>query len=135
MSGRTVAEARLLRKLSLFILGLKLDSFITLLERHYNPDQPRVPAGNPDGGEWTSGGGESLPASSGTAATLLVAGSTKNFDYACGVLKLNRNKASDILHAVKEDNGLGGADNCTFDTDTGDILYNGEVIGNLRDRP
>ncbi len=22
----------------------------------YNPDQPRVPAGNPQGGEWTSGG-------------------------------------------------------------------------------
>jgi hypothetical protein len=22
----------------------------------YNPDQPRVPAGNPDGGQWTSGG-------------------------------------------------------------------------------
>lgn len=23
----------------------------------YSPDQPRVPAGNPDGGQWTSGGG------------------------------------------------------------------------------
>src|SRR5262245_45621159 len=23
----------------------------------YNPDQPRVPAGNPDGGQWTSDGG------------------------------------------------------------------------------
>lgn len=23
-------------------------------ERAYNPDQPRVPAGNPDGGQWTS---------------------------------------------------------------------------------
>lgn len=23
----------------------------------FNPDQPRVPAGNPDGGQWTSGGG------------------------------------------------------------------------------
>jgi hypothetical protein len=27
------------------------------LERKYSPDQPRVPAGNPDGGQWTSGGG------------------------------------------------------------------------------
>ena len=26
-----------------------------LIERAYNPDQPRVPAGNPDGGQWTSG--------------------------------------------------------------------------------
>jgi hypothetical protein len=25
--------------------------------RRYHPDQPRVPAGNPDGGQWTDGGG------------------------------------------------------------------------------
>jgi hypothetical protein len=25
--------------------------------RKYDPDQPRVPAGNPDGGQWTNGGG------------------------------------------------------------------------------
>jgi hypothetical protein len=24
---------------------------------NFNPDQPRVPAGNPDGGQWTSDGG------------------------------------------------------------------------------
>jgi hypothetical protein len=24
---------------------------------HYNPNQPRVPAGNPDGGQWTATGG------------------------------------------------------------------------------
>lgn len=27
------------------------------LQRKFNPDQPRVPAGNPDGGQWTDGGG------------------------------------------------------------------------------
>jgi hypothetical protein len=27
------------------------------LARKYSPDQPRVPAGNPDGGQWTDGGG------------------------------------------------------------------------------
>jgi hypothetical protein len=26
------------------------------LARKYNPNQPRVPAGNPDGGQWTDGG-------------------------------------------------------------------------------
>jgi hypothetical protein len=26
-------------------------------EMHYRPDQPRVPAGGPEGGQWTSGGG------------------------------------------------------------------------------
>jgi len=25
--------------------------------KRFNPSQPRVPAGNPDGGQWTSGGG------------------------------------------------------------------------------
>lgn len=134
MSEQTAAEARLLRKLSLFILELKVYSFVFLLERHYNPDQPRVPAGNPDGGEWMDGG-RRLPASGRTAATLLVAASTKNFKYACRILKLDPKRASIVLHAVKEDEYLGGADNCTFDTDTGDILYNGEVIGNLKERP
>jgi hypothetical protein len=28
-----------------------------LREKAYNPNQPRVPAGDPDGGQWTDGGG------------------------------------------------------------------------------
>jgi len=36
------------------------------LARKYNPDQPRVPAGNTGGGQWTSGGGGSEPALTGT---------------------------------------------------------------------
>ena len=31
------------------------------LSRKYNPGQPRVPAGNPDGGQWTDGGGPAGP--------------------------------------------------------------------------
>ena len=31
------------------------------LARKYNPDQPRLPAGNADGGQWTSGGGGATP--------------------------------------------------------------------------
>ncbi|MDR6632995.1 hypothetical protein J2X72_001779 [Phyllobacterium sp. 1468] len=31
--------------------------------RKFHPDQPRVPAGNPDGGQWTDGGGGSRPGS------------------------------------------------------------------------
>jgi hypothetical protein len=34
-----------------------------LLLRKYSPDQPRVPAGNPDGGRWTGGSGSSLDGS------------------------------------------------------------------------
>ncbi len=36
---------------------LKLFKLIRALKA-FNPDQPRVPAGNPDGGQWTSGNGE-----------------------------------------------------------------------------
>jgi len=36
--------------------ALHLDArYIDTLEKLYNPAQPRVPAGHPDGGEWTSG--------------------------------------------------------------------------------
>jgi len=30
-------------------------------KKKYNPDQPRVPAGDPQGGQWTSGGEGSTP--------------------------------------------------------------------------
>jgi hypothetical protein len=36
---------------------LKLDYELRRFQRKYSPDQPRVAAGNPDGGQWTSGGG------------------------------------------------------------------------------
>ena len=32
-------------------------SVFPALHRKFSPDQPRVPAGNPDGGQWTDGGG------------------------------------------------------------------------------
>ena len=39
------------------------DEFLAPYGRKYSPDQPRVPAGNPDGGQWTSGnGGQSTAA-------------------------------------------------------------------------
>lgn len=37
-------------------LMIARDLFIEALKK-YNPNQPRVPAGNSDGGQWTSGGG------------------------------------------------------------------------------
>jgi len=33
----------------------------TEFERRYSPNQPRVPAGNPDGGQWTADSGTSIP--------------------------------------------------------------------------
>ncbi len=37
---------------------LKFELLLWQLRRKYRPDQPRVPAGNPDGGQWTSSGGQ-----------------------------------------------------------------------------
>ena len=38
-----------------------IDAAIVDLLKGFNPDEPRVPAGNPDGGEWTDGGDASAP--------------------------------------------------------------------------
>jgi hypothetical protein len=37
--------------------GSEIEAFYERFERKYRPDQARVPAGNPDGGQWTSEGG------------------------------------------------------------------------------
>lgn len=37
--------------------GVDPASVYPALDRKFNPNQPRVPAGNPDGGQWTDGGG------------------------------------------------------------------------------
>jgi hypothetical protein len=59
-----LAIKRALDELEYAIADLQLDLAArnlerALLELRYIPDQPRVPAGNPDGGQWTSEG--SLP--------------------------------------------------------------------------
>jgi hypothetical protein len=58
---------------------------------------------------------------------------TTNFGYACRVLRLDPDVASEALHAIKEHAGLSGSDVCIFDTETGDVFHNGEYIGNLGD--
>ncbi len=50
------AEAILIRR-RLIRLQDETRSLRRLLARKYNPNQPRVPAGNSDGGQWTDGGG------------------------------------------------------------------------------
>lgn len=52
-----------LARLRWLVAELKLDMamrrFARVLKAGFDPNQPRVPAGNPDGGQWTSGGGRS----------------------------------------------------------------------------
>jgi hypothetical protein len=49
-------------RIALALLELRRDLLVSRspqpVASKYNPDQPRVPAGNPDGGQWTSGGGD-----------------------------------------------------------------------------
>jgi hypothetical protein len=46
-----------------------------MIKASYNPDEPRVPAGNPDGGRWTSGGeGGGTPHSSAGGSSSLLGG-------------------------------------------------------------
>ncbi|MGC2781540.1 MAG: RNase A-like domain-containing protein [Bradyrhizobium sp.] len=62
-----VTEAAMVRELKAFqrelhqlrwlLADLKLHLMLRRLQRKYRPDQPRVPAGNTDGGQWTSEGG------------------------------------------------------------------------------
>jgi len=55
------AEREHLLKLQSELAALKAEIKFQRLRRAlkaYNPDQPRVPAGNPDGGQWTSDGGQ-----------------------------------------------------------------------------
>src|SRR5947209_8759170 len=39
------------------LASLKLEYELRRFQQKYSPNQPRVPAGNPDCGQWTSGGG------------------------------------------------------------------------------
>ena len=58
---------------------------------------------------------------------------TKSFEYACKHLNLDRYLDSKALHSAKAAAGLSGDDECEFDLVTGDILFNGEIIGNLHE--
>lgn len=52
------ARVRILPRLRVKFAGARVVGLLKL-DRRYREDQPRVPAGNPDGGQWTDGGGAS----------------------------------------------------------------------------
>lgn len=51
------AFERELLELRWLVKSLRTDFLLRGLRDKYSPNQPRVPAGSPDGGQWTSGGG------------------------------------------------------------------------------
>jgi hypothetical protein len=84
-------------------------------------------------GGTTSGHETRAQSSAGTADDHEVAVLTNNFKYACSALNLDPTEATKILHIVKRENGLSPSDDCWFDTQTGDVIFNDDVIGNLKD--
>ncbi|WP_284178835.1 hypothetical protein [Rhabdaerophilum sp. SD176] len=55
LAAEELSRGRILADLHLRLFALKAE--YAALRRKYSPSQPRVPAGNSDGGQWTSGGG------------------------------------------------------------------------------
>lgn len=58
--------------------------------------------------------------------------STKNPDYAAKMLGYDRETFGNMIHSMKADLGLGGADNVIWHLD-GSIEFKGQVIGNMHD--
>ncbi len=56
---RAIASARLLRAIADLRWDLLVLKTALRMHRRYDPNQPRVPAGSAEGGQWTSGGGTS----------------------------------------------------------------------------
>jgi hypothetical protein len=44
-------------KLAANVVKLRFEQFYRAFDRKYDPDQPRVPAGEPSGGQWTGDSG------------------------------------------------------------------------------
>jgi hypothetical protein len=85
----------------------------------YSDNQPRDA-----NGRWTGGA---------TPNSFQVAATTRNFRKACKLLGIDPIDAGEAIHAAKADRRLSGGDECVFDLDNGDIIFQGEVIGNLHD--
>jgi hypothetical protein len=64
---------------------------------HFNPNQPRVPAGNPDGGQWTSTGGRT--------ATRLAAGDKPRGGPRAGIAIILE-MAKGVIEAYRSKHGL-----------------------------
>ncbi|HUO54839.1 MAG TPA: phage portal protein, partial [Rhodoblastus sp.] len=58
-----------------------------------------------------------------------LAASTKDFRKACKLLGIDPIDAGEAIHAAKDDRRLSGADECTFDLENGNIIFQGEIIG------
>jgi hypothetical protein len=68
------------------------------IDRKFSPDQPRVPAGNPDGGQWTSENGGS--------GRVVLAGSEKPRLGRGSILAIASELAQRLIDTYRSENGL-----------------------------
>ncbi|MGH6737333.1 MAG: hypothetical protein ACRECX_14845 [Methyloceanibacter sp.] len=75
-AGRAATRAlhRVRWALHVYLVETKLHALRYAVKASFDPNQPRVPAGNPDGGQWTDGGGGGGGAVSGSAGSDTLAG-------------------------------------------------------------
>lgn len=97
-------------------------------DKAYNPNQPRVPAGNPDGGQWTSEGG------SGSNGVRLAASDKPRFGPAT-VAAIALDAAKKIIDAYRNDNLLRGFFGPSRDTVTFTELDGQNIFGSNSTSP
>jgi hypothetical protein len=61
-----------------------------------------------------------------------LAASTNNPNYAAQMLGYDRKTFGNMTHSMKDDLDLGSADNVIWH-DSGDVEFNGQIIGNMHD--
>jgi hypothetical protein len=82
---------------------IRLDYELRRFQRKYSPDQPRVPAGNSDGGQWTSGGGGQGP--SATSQPIWVAAEKPSLGRGT-IAVIAAQVAKRMIEAYRSENGL-----------------------------
>jgi len=113
----------------------------------YRADQPRVPAGVREGGQWTQDIGlvrtpsnpnphapqliGQKPPKEAEPRIHLVGAGDSDVSYWARRLKIDPNDFSDALHDLKSYYGLGGADNITI-KNGGDVYFQGQKLDNIR---
>lgn len=114
----------------------------------YREDQPRVPAGVREGGQWTQDiglvGTPSNPNPRGPKligqkpveerpTIQLAGGGNSNMNWVAREMNIDRKEFGNAVHKLKTENKLGGRDNIFIDPKTGDAFFNMNYIGNIKD--
>jgi hypothetical protein len=96
-SQRLLSDSQAALRHALALRQMQALHRIALYRSHFNPNQPRVPAGNPDGGQWTSAGG---------GAGMRLAAADKPRRGPGFLLALILEIAKEVIEAYRSEHGL-----------------------------